>query len=293
MKKRIVAVFILSIMLATSGCSAREAVEMGKITIPVPRESMLTVETKETDVQENVTVESEKIVLSETPDENEETVEVYATKYINVREGAGTEYKVLGTLNVGDPVERAEILDNGWSRVVFNGEKAYISSKLLTETKPEAVVGQETTEETVNTEEKTENTAEPTETVSVEVTGNFCTGEAREIFELTNAERVKAGLAPLQWSDELASCAAVRAAECVTTFSHTRPNGTPYNTINPIMAAENLLRNGDHSSPQFIMDAWMASEGHRTNILYPTLGKVGIAILDCDMGRVAVQEYGW
>lgn len=120
-----------------------------------------------------------------------------------------------------------------------------------------------------------------------------CTGEVKQIFDLVNSERAAAGLPALVWSDKLAEAAQQRSKECAILFAHTRPDGTPYFTVSPLVSAENLIRDGVKISPEAAMNAWMNSEGHRTNILYPTLNKIGIAILDCELGRVIVQSFGF
>lgn len=300
MKKRFVAAMILAVAVCASGCSgnmskAKNTMRTYEIEQDVdmeePEELPDAAEKVVTDEVDEVSVdaaeeagrgvqdaeEASEEVLSENP--VDETV--YAKSNANVRSGAGTEYEVIGALNAGDSVRRLSVIDNGWSRVEYNGDEAYVSSSLLTNTLPAPA------EEVSAEEEKSDDT------VAVEVTGNFCTGEAKEIFDLTNAQREAAGLAPLTWSDDLASVAALRCAECTTTFSHTRPDGSSFRTASPLLAAENLIRNGEYMSAEFMVNAWMNSEGHRTNILYPTLKTMGVAILDCPQGRVAVQSYGW
>ena len=61
---------------------------------------------------------------------------VYATKDVNVRNGAGTEYEVIGALGTGDAVTRKGLGDMGWSLVDYNGKDAYIRSSCLSVEKP-------------------------------------------------------------------------------------------------------------------------------------------------------------
>ena len=61
---------------------------------------------------------------------------VYATTAVNVRTGAGTGYSRLGMLYAGESVERTGKTDNGWSRVNYNGQEAYINSDYLTTEEP-------------------------------------------------------------------------------------------------------------------------------------------------------------
>lgn len=61
---------------------------------------------------------------------------VYATGDVNVRSSYSTSSSALGSLKKGDSVIRIGIGSNGWSKVTYNGQTAYISSSLLTTTKP-------------------------------------------------------------------------------------------------------------------------------------------------------------
>lgn len=61
---------------------------------------------------------------------------VYTTGSANVRASYSTDSKILATLSKGDSITRTGKGSNGWSRVKYNGTTAYISSSLLTTTKP-------------------------------------------------------------------------------------------------------------------------------------------------------------
>jgi uncharacterized protein YkwD len=101
-----------------------------------------------------------------------------------------------------------------------------------------------------------------------------------------NNERIAAGLAPLQIDGSLVGVARERSRDMVAQnyFSHTSPQGTtafllldaygiPY-----IYAGENLARNNypDSQSVAIAMRDWMASEGHRRNMLNPHYTKIGV-----------------
>ena len=62
---------------------------------------------------------------------------VYATKDVNVRKGPSTSDNAIGKLEKGKSVTRTGVGSNGWSRVTYNNETAYISSDYLTTTAPE------------------------------------------------------------------------------------------------------------------------------------------------------------
>ena len=63
---------------------------------------------------------------------------VYAISAVNVRSGPGTSYEKLGSLSQGEAVKRLAKGSNGWSRVEYKGQQAYISSNYLTTQDPAA-----------------------------------------------------------------------------------------------------------------------------------------------------------
>lgn len=101
-----------------------------------------------------------------------------------------------------------------------------------------------------------------------------------EVLRLVNQARAEAGLEPLELEPALCSAAQVRAQECVTTFSHTRPDGTKYKTaiaeagITSNYTGENAATG--HSSAKQVVDSWLRSEGHRANILNEKFTKLGV-----------------
>ncbi len=63
---------------------------------------------------------------------------MYATADVNIREGHGTEYPVLGVLRKGQSIEITGVADNGWTRVRYQGGKGFISSNYLSRSEPVA-----------------------------------------------------------------------------------------------------------------------------------------------------------
>jgi uncharacterized protein YkwD len=116
---------------------------------------------------------------------------------------------------------------------------------------------------------------------------------ARDAFDQTNAQRVAAGLPALAWSDALSETAYVRAQEIVTLFSHTRPNGSDWYTVNSsIMYGENLAKN--FGSASAVVTGWMNSPTHRENIMDGSFRTLGIAIFRGDDGKLYfAQEFGY
>ena len=102
----------------------------------------------------------------------------------------------------------------------------------------------------------------------------------QQVVNLVNEERAKEGLAPLTLDTKVSAAAQVRAREIVTSFSHTRPDGTSFATalkeqnISYRRAGENIA--WGQKSPEAVMDAWMNSSGHRANIMNPNFTTIGI-----------------
>lgn len=61
---------------------------------------------------------------------------VYAISAVNVRSGPGISYDKVGQLSQDEAVQRIAKGSNGWSRVVYKGQEAYVSTNYLTTQKP-------------------------------------------------------------------------------------------------------------------------------------------------------------
>lgn len=132
-----------------------------------------------------------------------------------------------------------------------------------------------------------------TGTVSGNTTeGNRLTADALAVLEQINRERKAVGLAELVWDDELAAAADVRAKEITVSFSHTRPNGSEWWTVNEkTVYGENLAKG--YQNAESVMKAWMDSPEHKDNILYPGFRKVGIAVYKSGEQWYWAQEFGY
>ena len=104
---------------------------------------------------------------------------------------------------------------------------------------------------------------------------------ASEVVRLTNIERVKAGLSPLQHHAGLQRAAMVRAEEITRKFSHTRPDGTDSSTAlyeNGVSCScgENIA--AGQKTPEAVVRAWMNSPGHKAAILDPDATHIGVGV---------------
>ncbi len=127
---------------------------------------------------------------------------------------------------------------------------------------------------------------------------------ATEIIVLTNMERANvAGLPPLQENVLLDAAAAIKLNDLFKEqyFAHISPSGVGPGDLaieagyNYVVEGENLAE-GDFMSTQNLMDAWMASPGHRANILNDRYTNIGVAVgKGMYKGQevwMAVQEFG-
>jgi uncharacterized protein YkwD len=111
-------------------------------------------------------------------------------------------------------------------------------------------------------------------------------------FDQCNVLRQDRGLEVLEWDDSLELCAAVRASETATSFSHTRPNGNPWWTVNSdLMWGENLAKG--FSTSESAVYAWMDSPTHAANILDSGFNTMSIAVYRVNGVLYFAQEFGY
>ena len=112
--------------------------------------------------------------------------------------------------------------------------------------------------------------------------GNTISEYAQAVVNLVNVERAKAGLKPLEIDIKVVAAAQIRAKEVITTFSHTRPDGSScFTALSQTGASykgagENIARG--QRSPEQVVKKWMASEGHRANILNGNFKYIGVGV---------------
>ncbi len=116
------------------------------------------------------------------------------------------------------------------------------------------------------------------EFIPVHVEGYIDTGMAQEILDIVNEERLAAGQEPLTMDSNLQKTAELRSAELSVYYSHTRPDGSDWNSAFPAMRflhiGENIAVGQD--SAREVMTTWMNSKGHRENILGSDYHSIGI-----------------
>lgn len=111
---------------------------------------------------------------------------------------------------------------------------------------------------------------------------------AGQVFALINAQRSGAGIAALEWDDNLAAAAQTRAGELAVSFSHTRPDGSRGADITGITpCGENLASTkGSLSTAENVVGKWTKSGAHSENILCADYTKAGVALYQASNGTV-------
>lgn len=107
-----------------------------------------------------------------------------------------------------------------------------------------------------------------------------------ETFFLTNIERENHQLAPFTLSASLSAVAHKKSENMLNKeyFSHTSPDyGTPFDMMATFgidfrMAAENIA--AGYATEESVVEGWMNSDGHRKNILNPSLSTIGIGFVN-------------
>lgn len=114
--------------------------------------------------------------------------------------------------------------------------------------------------------------------------------KAFEVLDTVNKERKKKKLKPLDMDKDLLKAAMLRAHEISLKFSHTRPSGEYCGAVSKKLMGENIAA-GQNTS-KFVMNVWMNSPGHRSNILDKSYKNVGIGVTKVNGVYYWVQCFG-
>lgn len=125
-------------------------------------------------------------------------------------------------------------------------------------------------------------TAEPAKAPApVETSGDyvFRSDMEKEIFRLTNEIRVSKGLKALKWDTTLHNSARSHTKYMFVNnvFQHTTKYRVAENII--LLASPQKV---ETYTAQYLVDKWMASEGHRANILNPNITIMGVGVIRGD-----------
>ncbi|MGG0487207.1 CAP domain-containing protein [Priestia aryabhattai] len=147
---------------------------------------------------------------------------------------------------------------------------------------------------------KPENTTAPTGSGTSAATGaagsTSVSEYAKQVVNLVNQERSKAGLKPLTINNTLTKSAQAKAQDMHDKkyFDHTSPTyGSPFQEMTTFgykysYAGENIAQG--QKTPSEVMTAWMNSQGHRENILNPNFTEIGVGYVSDN--SYWVQQFG-
>jgi hypothetical protein len=114
-----------------------------------------------------------------------------------------------------------------------------------------------------------------------------------KLVQLTNDKRIENGEKPLKFNEKLSQAAALKAEDMFKNdyWAHNSPTGvTPWVFVKDsgyqyIYAGENLARGFTNSED--VVNAWMASESHKNNLLSGNYEDIGFAV---KRGRLKGEE---
>lgn len=109
---------------------------------------------------------------------------------------------------------------------------------------------------------------------SFKIKGTSMYKEAAKVLTLVNKERAKLGKKALIMNTNLFEATQLRAAETAVKFDHTRPSMASCFTVSSLASGENIAA-GDATASS-VMESWMESPGHRSNILSSEFQSIGI-----------------
>ncbi|MGE5474308.1 MAG: SafA/ExsA family spore coat assembly protein [Ignavibacteriales bacterium] len=117
------------------------------------------------------------------------------------------------------------------------------------------------------------------------------TAVEKEVARLVNVERAKNGLPALAYNWQLARVARIKSEDMKNNnyFSHTSPTyGSPFTMmrsfgISYTAAGENIAM-GQRTAAE-VMNGWMNSPGHRSNILNSSFTQIGVGYAKDSYGR--------
>lgn len=220
---------------------------------------------------------------------------------VNVRQGPATSYPVVCTLTKGQTVMILGKLGN-WYAVYETkmGCVGAVDGRFLKIAGTTAVPSKKATPAKKATPKTTtpKATGKPAPAAKPPaVTTGDVSAEEQQMLDLVNKARADAGLGPLAFDKELQKVARLKAKDMVDNnyFSHQSPTyGSPFDMMRQFgitfkTAGENIAGN---QTVKGAFDAWMASEGHRANILNGKFNYTGIGIVaGSKYGYIFVQQF--
>ena len=100
-----------------------------------------------------------------------------------------------------------------------------------------------------------------------------------QILRQINNVRIEKGLSELKYDAALSKKAATRAEESSFFYSHTRPDGTPWYTIDEKATGENLYKGEEYYAPtEYCVNMWTESASHLEVMMLGNVSYAGVGI---------------
>jgi len=130
------------------------------------------------------------------------------------------------------------------------------------------------------------------EVTCIKVKGYYDYDKAFKVLDILNAKRKQAGLGQLVMDKKLLDAAMKRSVEASVIFSHVRPDGTKWYTLDSKnMYGENIA--AGREDPALTFDQWWNSPGHFKNMMKPTFKTIGVGCVEVNGIYYWCQEFGY
>ena len=275
--------------------------------------------------------EATEIIETETENESESeiiytytelTQTMYVSESVNVRNLPSKVGDLIGTLEKGIAVTvTGQCNETNWYRISYDGGTGYCSNNYLTSTKPSSGscsgTGNSSSGSGSGSSSGSGDSSSDDGNMTYYNIADYVSEIADKIVELTNQEREEAGVSALTKGTVLTSMAEVRAEEQVSSFGHTRPDGSKWSTvfddisydtssINVALASENATMfwcsaSGEvtdiaHAISTYASCAvsnWMNStSGHKENMLSSGHTSIGVGVFYSGGCLYCIQLFG-
>jgi uncharacterized YkwD family protein len=175
----------------------------------------------------------------------------------------------------------------------FLNQMGFNSVKQPVQTQTTTPVQQQPTQ-TIPTQKPVQKVTPVKQTTSTQTTSALSAYE-QKVVDLTNQERAKNGLPALKVDLTLSKMAHEKSRDMSANnyFSHTSPTyGSPFDMMKKYgitysYAGENIAKG--QQTPEEVVNAWMNSAGHRTNILNTNYNYIGVGYVS--QGNYWTQEF--
>ena len=197
--------------------------------------------------------------------------------------------EIIGKIEKDIVIDATGVSENNWYRFEYEGKTGYANSIFFMDKdeydKQQAELKKQQEEKekaALEAQKKAEEEKKLAEQKAAEEAAaqqaNNSASFAAQVVALCNEQRAANGLGPLTEDAALDSRAQIRAGELITSFAHTRPDGsscfTVIGDVSWTTCGENIA--AGYQTPQDVVNGWMNSEGHRANILNPAFTKIGV-----------------